>query len=398
MFEPNIASRIGRLTRSGIRAVMELAAERERQGERVLHLEVGQPDFPTPAHIIDAVAKAMRDGLAGYTPNAGIPSLREAVANRVTRRSGREVSPACVCITSGAVMALMLALMSVVEPGDEVLVPDPGWPNYRSAVTLTGGVIVSFRLDPSQNFAPDLAQLESLVTSRTKALMINNPGNPTGGVMTAEQVRSLVEFTERHGIYLISDEVYEDFVFNHAAQSTAYQAGTDRVILISGTSKSFAMTGWRIGWLVADPPITAAAAALIEPLTSCPTTISQVAAEVAVRGPQDSVEEMRIAYARRAALAVRLLEPTGRLMGEPRGAFYTMIRVSEDRIDTDEFVRRLLAKESVAAAPGLTFGESANNAIRISLASPEGTIEEGIRRILRFCEKNKEIALQSAIT
>jgi aspartate aminotransferase/aminotransferase len=395
MFEPGIASRIDRLTRSGIRAVMELAAERERKGERILHLEVGQPDFATPAHIIEAVAKAMRDGLAGYTPNAGLLSLRQAVADRVAERSGRQVPLNCVCITSGAVMALALALISLVDPGDEVLVPDPGWPNYRSAVTLSGGDIVPFRLDPARNFAPDLAEIESLITARTKALMINSPGNPTGAVMTAEQVRALVEFTEARGIYLISDEVYEDFVFGVEGHSTAYQPGAERVILVSGASKSFAMTGWRIGWLVADPRIAAASAALVEPLTSCPPTISQVAAEVAVRGPQDSVEAMRVAYAHRAALATRLLEPSGRLLGEPAGAFYAMVKVADDRTDDDDFARRLLAEQSVAVAPGSTFGESVTDAIRISLASPEAVIEEAIGRILQFCELNSQMVLPS---
>ena len=386
MSEQNIASRIDRLTRSGIRAVMHLAAERERLGHRVLHLEVGQPDFATPAYILDAVAKAMQNGLAGYTPNAGIPSLREAVAERVTTRSGRPVSPDCVCITTGAVMGLMLALMSVVEQGDEVLVPDPGWPNYRSAVTLAGGTVVPFSLDADRNFAPDLAQLEALVTPRTRALMINSPGNPTGGVMSAEQVRALVEFTERHGIYLVSDEVYEDFVFGGSTHTTAFRPRTDRVILISGTSKSYSMTGWRIGWLVANPKIAAAAAALVEPLTSCPPTISQIAAEAALRGQQDSVQTMRQAYARRAELAVRLLAPSGRLLGRPKGAFYAMIKVGQPGMDTDAFVRQLLAEQSVAVAPGSTFGDNVSHAVRISLASSEDVIHAGIGRILQFCE------------
>lgn len=390
MFDRSIAPRIERLTRSGIRAVMQLAAERERQGHRVLHLEVGQPDFTTPAHILDVVARAMHDGLPGYTPNAGILSLREAVAERVTRRSGCEISAASVCITSGAVMALSLALLSVVDSGEEVLVPDPGWPNYRSAVTLAGGVVVPFQLDPAQNFGPDLAQLESLITPRTKALMINSPGNPTGAVMTREQVRALVEFTERHGIYLISDEVYEDFVFGDAPHSTAFRNGANRVILVSGTSKSFAMTGWRIGWLVAAPHVVAAAAALVEPLTSCPATISQIAAEAALRGPQDSVGVMRDTYARRAALAVGLLKPSGRLLGEPGGAFYAMIKVGDHEADTDDFVRRLLTSQSVAVAPGSTFGESMSNAVRISLASPDDVIRDGIKRILWFCDENAD--------
>ncbi len=398
MSEQSIASRIDSLTRSGIRAVMQLAAERERQGKRVLHLEVGQPDFPTPEYILNAVTKAMRDGLDGYTPNAGIPSLRELVAERVSQRSARQISPDSVCITSGAVMALMLALMSVVEPGDEVLVPDPGWPNYRSAVTLAGGAVIPFRLDPDRNFAPDFAALESLVTPRTKALMINNPGNPTGGVMTGEQVRSLVDFTESHGLYLISDEVYEDFVFGYATHSTAYRPGTDRVILVSGTSKSFAMTGWRIGWLVADRQVAAAAAALVEPLTSCPSTISQVAALAALRGPFDSVETMRQAYAHRVNLAVKLLAPSGRLLGQPKGAFYAMIRVGDPGIDADDVVRRLLAEHSVAVAPGSTFGETVSNAIRISLASSEDVIQDGIGRILQFCDERATPTSQSTMT
>ncbi len=279
------ASRIDQLLPSGIRAMMALATERSRQGLPVLHMEAGQPNFPTPPHVIDAAFAAARDGFTGYTPNAGTSSLRAAIAERVNARNSLELDGDNVCVTSGAVMGLYLALMATIEPGDEVLVPDPGWPNYHSAVTMAGGHSVGYALRADEGYKLGIEDLEEAVGVNTRAVIINFPGNPTGAVISRVQIRELLTFARRHDLFVISDEVYEDFVFDGNHCSILLDGLTDRLIMVSGASKSYSMTGWRLGWMVADTSIVAAAAKLVEPLTSCPSSLSQVAAETALRGP-----------------------------------------------------------------------------------------------------------------
>ncbi len=379
-----VARRIGELFPSGIRAVMALAAARQAAGLPVIHMEVGQPDFPTPPHIVEAAFKATRAGFTGYTPNTGIISLREAIAERTARRCGVAVDVANVCVTSGAVMAIYLALMAIIEPGDEVLIPDPGWPNYRSAVGLAGGKVSAFELDRKAGYAIDLARLKRRIGPRTRAIIINFPGNPTGAAIDASALAGLLALADEHGLTVISDEVYEDFVFEGDHVSALRNEGRDRLIVISGASKSYAMTGWRIGWMIARPELVDAAAKLVEPVTSCPAAVSQAAAEAAIRGPQDCVAEMKQAYKRRARLAVDILKPAGLLMAEPAGAFYAMVDISASGLRSDAFVRALLEKTGVAVAPGATFGPSSDGAVRISTAIDDKDVVEGCTRIKVF--------------
>jgi aspartate/methionine/tyrosine aminotransferase len=379
-----VARRIGELFPSGIRAVMALAAAREAAGRPVIHMEVGQPDFPTPPHIVEAAFKATRAGFTGYTPNTGIVSLREAIAQRTAARTGVAVDVANVCVTSGAVMAIYLALMAIIEPGDEVLIPDPGWPNYRSAVGLAGGTVSAFELDRNAGFAIDLARLKQQIGPHTRAIIINYPGNPTGAVIDAGAMAALLALADRHGLTVISDEVYEDFVFDGNHVSALHNDGRHRLIVISGASKSYAMTGWRIGWMIARPEIIDAAAKLIEPVTSCPAAVSQAAAEAAIRGPQDCVADMKQAYKRRARLAADILKPAGLLLAEPAGAFYAMANISKSGMGSDAFTRTLLDKTGVAVAPGATFGPSSDNTVRISTAIDDRDVVEGCTRIKAF--------------
>src|SRR5665213_724912 len=204
-----IASRVDNLFPSGIRVMMALAAERAGQGLPVLHMDAGQPNFPTPPDVIEAAFDAAMNGFTGYTPNAGIASLRAAVAERVNARNALALSEDNVCITSGAVMGLFLALMAIIEPGDEVLVPDPGWPNYHSAVTMAGGHSVAYALHADAGYELRVEDLEEAVSVRTRAVVINSPGNPTGAVMPAARMRELLAFAERHNLFVVSDEVYE---------------------------------------------------------------------------------------------------------------------------------------------------------------------------------------------
>lgn len=382
------ARRMKEFVPSGIRAVMAMALEREQRGIELIHMEVGQPQFDTPEHIKQAVASACSNPVPGYTPNLGMPSLRDLVAQRVSVRSGISVSSASVGITSGAVMGLSLAIQATVDPGDEVLVPDPGWPNYRSAVTLAGGHVVPYQLNRARGFSIDIDLVESLLTPRTRMIIVNSPGNPTGVVADKETMSALIELADRHGVYVLSDEVYEDIVFRGSHHSILMDGLSDRLILVSGVSKSYAMTGWRIGWMVAPEEVVDAAAKLVEPLVSCPASMSQIAAEAALLGPQDCVSMMREVYGKARDTAAGILGPLGVMATDPGGAFYALVDVSATRQSSDEFVRGLIETKNVAVAPGVTFGESAEGYVRLSTALPEEALADGCRRIRQYLEEH----------
>jgi aspartate aminotransferase len=366
------------MPRSGIREVMDLA--RDRDG--VLHLEVGEPDFATPPHIVEAGARALRDGHTKYTANAGTASLREAVAAKLARVNGLEVGADQVVVTHGAVNALLTALLVLVEPGEGILVPDPGWPNYQMMATMLGAQAIPYPLDAGSGYEPDLERLaERAARPGAKVLLTNSPGNPTGAVWGRETVRQVVEIARRHGLYVLSDEVYEEIVFAGEHVSPAVFDQDGRVITVSAVSKTYAMTGWRIGYLAATAALAALVAKTQEAIVACPSAVSQAAAEAALTGPQDCVAEMRAAYHRRRDVAVGALAAAGMLIAEPRGAFYVLADVSRATDSTAAFARSLVVDHGVAVAPGSTFGSGGERAVRLSLASAEAVIEEGIARL-----------------
>ena len=375
------------LPRSGIREVMDLA----RQVDDVIVLVVGEPSFNTPPHIIDAAAQAAHGGTTKYTPNAGLPGVRAAVAERYTRKFGREVTPGEVLVTAGAVNALAAIVAAIAEEGDEILIPDPGWPNYVPMIELARVAPVRYRLEPEQGYRPDLVAMEALITPRTKAIIINNPSNPTGSVFDEAMVKGLVELARKRDLWLISDEVYEDLIFA-GEHVPAARFDSERVITISGVSKSYAMTGWRIGWAITNPELVALCGRIQEALVSCPSAPSQAAAEAAVRGPQDVVEEMRVAYQRRRDLVRDIFLPLGMLPAVPEGAFYALVDLRAAGIPSRDLSRMLLEEEHVAAAPGSTFGEVAEGMLRISLATADDDLHEGCERIVRFARRHGALA------
>jgi aspartate aminotransferase/aminotransferase len=358
-----------------------------RQMGDVIVLVVGEPSFNTPDHIIDAAAAAAHGGTTKYTPNAGLPGVRAAVAERYSPKFGRPVAANEVLVTAGAVNALAAIVAGIAEEGDEILIPDPGWPNYVSMIELARTVPVRYPLRPERGYLPDIAEVEARITPRTKALIINNPSNPTGAVFPEETVRSLVALAKKHDLWLITDEVYEDLVFE-GEHVPAARFDAERVITVSGVSKSYAMTGWRIGWAITNPELVALCGKIQEAIVSCPSAVSQAAAEAAVRGPQDAVEEMRQAYQRRRDLVREILEPTGLLPTIPEGAFYALVDLRGAGIPSRDLSRMLLEEERVAAAPGSTFGEVAEGMVRISLATADDELAEGCRRIIHFAERH----------
>lgn len=375
-----LSTRAARVPPSGIRVIMEQAASLPG----VIHLEVGEPDAVTPEPIIQAATAAARAGFTKYTPTAGLGTLREALVQKLRLRNDLRATTEQVVATPGSVFAIASAVLAIVEGGDEALIPDPGWPNYASMLTVAGATIVPYPLVRAAGYQPDLDALERLITPRAKLLVINTPANPTGAVFPPETVRALVELARRHDLYVISDEVYEDFVYEGEHTPAARFDPDGRVVSVFGFSKSYAMTGWRLGYAHAAPPIAAMMARLAEPFVSCPSSLSQKAAEAALAGPQDVVARMRESYRARRDAVVEILGADGLLAAVPRGAFYALVDLSRVSGDSMHLARQLLDEQRVATAPGETFGRRGRGLVRISLATERSLLEEGCRRIAQF--------------
>jgi len=270
-----------------------------------------------------------------------------------------------------------------------VLVPDPSWPNYSGMVMLTGGRAVPYALRPENGYIPDVAELATLITDRTKVLMLNTPASPTGAVFPRATMEALVKLAIEHDLYVVSDEIYEELVFDREHIPAALYDDGKRVITISGCSKMYAMTGWRLGYAIGDPSLLALISKLQEVLISCPSIISQYAAEAALSGPQDCVEEMRSAYHRRRDLVRGILESSGLLPVVPRGAFYALLDLRSCSMSGHQLALAILEEERVATAPGDTFGTVSDGMVRISLAAADDDLAEGCRRIKAFAERHK---------
>lgn len=377
------ASRATSMPRSAIREIMALAAGRPE----VIHLEVGDPDLDTPAHVAAAMAEAVRAGGTHYAPNAGLPGLRAAIAARVALRSGRKVAPERVVVTAGAVNALFASLMAVLDPGDEVLLPDPGWPNYESIAHLAGARCVHYAMPAERGFLPDVAEIRALIGPRTKALLLNTPGNPTGAVFPASLMAGLAALARETGLHLVSDEIYEDMVFEGEHATLGALDVDDRCFLVSGFSKSYAMTGWRLGWVVCPEALAPVVAGLLEPVISCAPTMIQMAGEAALRGPQDGVAEMAALFRRRRDVLVEELGQSPLLPVVPRGAFYGFLDISASGLGSLDFARAALAEAAVAVVPGISFGPASDRFVRVALTVPEDRLREGLARLRALVEK-----------
>jgi aspartate aminotransferase len=366
---------------SRIREIMELAWEKPE----VIHLEVGEPDFPTPEHVVEAAYEAARTGHTRYAPNAGLPELREALADKVTRRNGYEARPDQVVVTQGGIQALYLALLALLEPGDEVLLPDPAWPNFRMIAHLLGARVLPYPLVSEGDFLPRLEDLERLVTPRTRAILVNTPSNPLGTVVPRELADTLLEFARRRDLWYISDEVYDEVVFDDAFVSAGAVADPgDRLVSVYSFSKVYAMTGWRVGYLVAPPDLTKLLTGMQEPIVSCVNTPAQLAALAAVTGPQAVVREMRESYRERRDELLEILDRGNLPSSQPSGAFYVWTDISKAGVRSMDFARSLIEREHVAVAPGSAFGDLGEGYVRLSLASSRQDLVEGASRLVRF--------------
>ena len=386
-----LAAAAAQLPPHGVREIMDAAWQR---GDAI-HLEVGEPNFPTPDTVTAVGIAALRDGFTHYTSNAGIPSLRAAIAQNMSTRSGLRITADQVVVTPGAVAAVASSLMTLADPGDEVLVPDPSWPNYTQWLLLQRSVPVPYPLRQERAFVPDIADLEQLVTVRTKVLILNSPGNPTGALFPRAAMRELVQFARRHDLWVLSDEIYERIVFDGEHAFAAAEDTDGRVVTISGVSKTYAMTGWRLGYAVARPDVAQVMAKLQEPMTSCVNGMTQKAAEEALTGleAEADVARMVAAYQRRRDVAVEIVRRAGRYRYTPRGAFYILVDVRDTGLSSRELALSALEAEGVAVAPGSAFGAGGEGFVRVSLATEDGPLAEGLQRLCRYCEK---LAAQTA--
>lgn len=369
---------LSRIRRSGIRETMDLAASLDN----VLHLELGEPDFPTPAHIVEAVERALRDGQVKYTLSRGTASLRERLADKLSQRNGLDAPPERIVVTAGGTLAVQAALASLVDEGDGVLVPDLGWPGITLAATLVRARTLPYRLVPEEGYRPDLDHLESLAPG-ARVLFLNTPSNPTGAVLGRGTLEAMLEIAQRHGLVVIADEVYEDIVFDGEHVSIGSLGYEGMVVSVYSFSKGYAMTGWRVGYAVAPAEVAEAMVQVQETVVACPSWTGQKAAEAALDGPREVVLAMRDEYRRRRDSAVAALRQHDLLITEPGGTFYAMVDLHTLGEDSYDIARRLLEQERVATAPGETFGPGGAGTVRLSLASPPEVVAEAIDRIAR---------------
>lgn len=389
MHNPALAARAKLLNTESAFEVLHRARALEAAGRDIVHLEIGQPDFPTPSHIVDAAFKAVRDGATGYAPTVGIPELRDAVAEYTTASRGVNVTPDHVVITPGAKPIMFFALLACVEAGDEVITPDPGFPIYESVIRFIGAKPVSLPLREDIGFRFDVDELRSLVTSKTKMLIVNSPGNPTGGVLGDRELSAIAELATEHRFWVLSDEVYSRLLYGAKHRSIlSYDGMADLTILLDGVSKTYAMTGWRLGWGVMPERLVEAFSLLMVNSNSCTAPFTQHAGVAALRGPQDAVDEMHAEFtARRDILIHGLNAIDGIRCEKPEGAFYAFPNVTGISADDGKFARDLLEEAGVATLWGSSFGSHGAGRLRLSYANSRDALTEALRRIKSFAEQ-----------
>ena len=369
--------------RSEIRVLFDAAAKTPG----ALRLEVGEPSFTTPSHIIDAAAKAAHDGHTGYGPNGGLNSLRELLSEKLFKVNNISAEIDDIVVTPGGMNALYSTFGILLEPGDEVLLPTPGFPNMDEMIRLYSSKPIFYHLRAENSFLPDLDELKSLVTPRTKAIFINSPSNPTGSIFDEKTMMALVEYAKQSDLWIVSDEVYDELILDESVQHVPAARFDDdgRVISIFSFSKVYAMTGWRVGYLVANRQIADLARNLQEPQVSCPSTISQKAAEAALTGPRTQIDSMLSAYRKRLGIALNIAADNKIRAVKSAGTIYMLLNVGDFGSTGDiKFALDLLKSHKVSIAPGSVFGPGGKGMIRISLAASESTIEKGIIGIADF--------------
>ena len=380
-----IASRIAELNGEGALSVFARAKELEKLGRSIIHLELGEPDFHPAAPVVDALRSAVAAGRDRYVSPRGIPALREAVADYLQRTRGVHAAPEQILIAPGCKMALSLAMMALIEPGDEVLYPDPGFPIYPSFVRGLGARAVPFYLEEKNRFQPDIAEIARKISPRTKVLIFNSPNNPTGTVFSDAALAQIADLAARHDLWILADEIYARILFSGAYKSIWSLPGmAERTVIVDGFSKSFAMTGWRLGYAVAPQRVIDAMDLLVLNTFTCAAEFTQVAAIEALRDSTDAVDAMVAEYRKRRELFVAGLNRiAGFRCQPPDGAFYAWVNIEDTGLSAQELASTLLEEAGVAAIAGAAFGSSGKNYLRFSLVSARNLLEEALERIER---------------
>jgi len=380
-----LASRIAALSGEGALSVYARAKDLEAQGRSIIHLELGEPDFHPAAPVVEALRAAVAEGRDRYCAVAGLPALREELSHYLARTRGLDVGAEHIVVAPGCKIALFLALMALVEPGDEVLYPDPGFPAYPSITRGLGGVPVAFELSMRRGFQPDPDEIAARITPRTKLLITNSPGNPTGTQYSDAVQRRLAQLAVERDLYVVSDEIYARIVYAAAFRSMmSYPGMAGRTVIIDGFSKSFAMTGWRLGYAVAPPAIAEALAMLAVNSYTCVAEFTQHAAIEALRDRDQATPRMVAEFERRRDQFVADLNavPGFRCLA-PEGAFYAWVNVAATGMATEDVCRILLEDVGVAGIPGAAFGAAGAEFIRFSFASSTAMLREAVERIQR---------------
>jgi aspartate aminotransferase len=389
---PKTIAAFDRIGEENAFAVLARANALSAQGRDIINLGIGQPDFRTPEHIVEAAVKALRDGHHGYTPATGIPALREAVARRTLKTTGVEVSPDQVLIVPGGKVTMFAAILMFGEPGADILYPDPGFPIYRSMIEFTGARPIPVPIREENGFAFSAEETLSLVTSKTRLIILNSPANPTGGVTPRGEVDKLIGgLLKWPEVAILSDEIYDGMTYDgeeHVSLLT-YPEIRDRLILLNGFSKTWAMTGWRLGWSIWPTPLYDKVRKLAVNCWSCVNAPAQYAGIAAIDGPQDDVTKMVAAFDRRRKVVTELLNTLpGVSCVTPKGAFYAFPNVSRTKWPAKKLANALLDEAGVALIGGPDFGVNGEGYIRVSYANSEENIRTAVTQIGNFLVKN----------
>src|SRR5216684_2397845 len=384
-----LASRISQLTGEGALAVFTRAKQLELQGRSIIHLELGEPDFHPAAPVVDALRNAVASGRDRYCATRGVAPLREEIAHYLARTRKLSVAPEQVLVAPGCKMALSLAMMALIEPGDEVLYPDPGFPIYPSFTRGLGAMAVPFGLEEKNKFQPDLREIAQKISPRTRMVIFNSPNNPTGTVFSNAALEEIAKLAVQHDLWVLSDEIYARILFGSEYQSISALPGmADRTVIIDGFSKSFAMTGWRLGYAVAPVQVIDAMDLLVLNTFTCTAEFTQVAAIEALRDSTNAVEAMVAEYRKRRDLFVQsLAKIPGFRCHSPEGAFYAWVNIEDTGLPAEQVQKLLLEEAGVAAIAGAAFGAEGKNYLRFSLVSARHLLEDALDRMHRVSVK-----------
>lgn len=381
-----------RMTRLGTETAFEVLARAnalEAQGSHIIHLEIGEPDFKTPENIVNAAIRALKEGHHGYTPSAGMLELRKAVARYVSQTRHIEVDPDQVVITPGGKPIIFFSMLALIQEGDEVIYPNPGFPIYQSMIEYVGGRAVPIPLREELDFRIDIQELIDLATDRTRMIILNSPGNPTGSVLTREDIEALADAFRERDVIFFSDEIYSRILFEGEPYSiAACREMQERTIILDGFSKTYAMTGWRLGYGVMERTLAQQISRLMVNSNSCTAAFTQLAGVEALSGDQSAVDEMVQTFKQRRDRVVQLLNQIeGVSCATPRGAFYVFPNVRQLGKSAAELQDRLLQECGVAVLAGTCFGKFGEGYLRLSCANSMENLEEGIRRIASVLER-----------